>query len=181
MRQQILFLSSLLLPLLFWANNNVCGTDCSRTTSADGMVAYCDLVTDPDKYDGKEVTVRATYRYGFEWQEVFCMECRKIAKTWLEFDGELNRESKARLKKFPRDQGTVNATFTGTFHSSKGPYGDGGYRFQFDVRAISSVEVLSKQGWDPDHLPAESRKRVCNGQPNPTNLLGGRDLLGEPN
>ena len=53
--------------------------------------------------------------------------------------------------------------FTGTFHSSKGPYGDGGYRFRFDVKAISSIEVVSKEGWDPEHLPAESRKKVCGG------------------
>ena len=164
MTQQILFLSGLLLPLLFWANNPACNTNFPRSGSAEGMVAFCDLVANPDKYDGKEVTVRATYRYGFEWQEIFCMECRKIAKTWLEFDEGLKSEFKATLKKFPRDQGTVNGIFTGTFHSSKGPYGDGGYRFRFDVKAISRIEVVSKEGWDPAHLPAESRKRVCGWQ-----------------
>ena len=126
-----------------------------------GVVEYCDLVMNPEKYDGKEVTVRATYRYGFEWQEMFCMECRKVGKTWLEFDDEIAGETKAMLKKFPKDQGTVNAVFTGTFESSKGPYGDGGYRFKFVVRAISDAEVVSKSGWDPEHLPSNSRKKVC--------------------
>jgi hypothetical protein len=156
MRQRILFLSGLLVPVLFCANGPACEKDFSRTAPPVTVVAYCDLVTNPDKYDGKEVTVHATYRYGFEWQEIFCMECRKIAKTWLEFDEELKSDFKSKLKKFPRDQGTVNAIFTGTFHSSKGPYGDGGYRFRFDVRTISSVEVVSKEGRDPEHLPAES-------------------------
>lgn len=128
------------------------------------MTAFCDLIGNPEKYDGKEVVVSATYRYGFEWQEIFCMECRKIGRTWLEFDDDLAIQSKRELKKFPKNQGTVNAVFTGTFQSSKGPYGDGGYRYQLRVREVSHPRIVSKSGWAPEHLPPNVRKLVCGGR-----------------
>lgn len=125
-------------------------------------VEYCALVRNPEKYDGKEVTVRATYRYGFEWEEMFCLDCRDKGKTWLEIDDdEVTAKSRKILKKFPKDAGTVNAVFTGTFESSKGPFGDGGYRFRFVLKSISQAEVVTKSGWDPEQLPTDMRKKVC--------------------
>ncbi len=32
----------------------------------------------------QEVNVRATYRYGFEWQELYCLDCKDKGKAWLE-------------------------------------------------------------------------------------------------
>ncbi|MFN3330192.1 MAG: hypothetical protein ACK419_04620 [Pyrinomonadaceae bacterium] len=124
------------------------------------IVEFCDLVKNPGKYDGKEVTVRATYRYGFEWQEIFCLGCRDVGKTWLEI-GDITKKSKKVLKKFPKDDGTINALFTGTFESSKGPYGDGSYRFRFVLKEISQVEVVTKSGADPKQLPDDKQKKVC--------------------
>lgn len=125
------------------------------------LVPFCSLVANPQAYEGKEVKVRASYRYGFEWQEIFCQPCRNVGKTWLELNEDREPYYKAALKKFPKHQGTVNAIFTGTFHSSKGAYGDGGYRFQFIVTAISDPEVVSKRGWDPANLPENSRRKAC--------------------
>src|SRR5258706_4902408 len=88
-------------------------------------VAYCDLVRNPAGYDGKKVSVQATYRYGFEWQEIYCVECRASAKTWLEFPGDPPTQIKKALKGVPQYQGTLNATFRGVFHSC-GSFGDGG-------------------------------------------------------
>lgn len=126
-------------------------------------VEYCALIKDPEKYDGKEVTVRAAYRYGFEWSEIFCLNCRKKGKTWLEIDEDnITKNSKKTLKKFPRDDGTINALFTGTFESSKGPFGDGGYRFRFEVKDISQAELVTKSGADPEQLPADIQKKIYN-------------------
>ena len=49
-------------------------------------MSYCELLRHPKEYDGKDVVVRASYRYGFEWQEMFCLDCRRLGKTWLEFE-----------------------------------------------------------------------------------------------
>jgi len=159
MKQQICYTLCLMLFVL-GQNDLGHGNNKPRSKPIMPLISYCDLVKNPEKYDGKEVSVRATYRYGFEWQELFCLDCRKTAKTWLEFDND-DTQYKASLKKFPKNQGTISAIFTGTFHSSKGPYGDGGYRFQFMVTVISDVEVVSKQGWDPEHLTPIERKKAC--------------------
>jgi hypothetical protein len=123
-------------------------------------ISYCDLLNNPELYDGKEVTVRATYRYGFEWSEIFCIKCRASGKTWLEV-GDVTQKSKKILKKLPKDDGTVNAAFTGTFQSSKGPFGDGGYRFRFLLKEISETEVVTKSGADPEKLPEGLRRKLC--------------------
>jgi hypothetical protein len=124
-------------------------------------VSYCDLIKDPEKYDGREVSVHATYMYGFEWQEMLCLDCHYLGKTWLEFDDEFTSTLNAALRKAPKDTGTVNAVFSGVFRSSGGPYGDGRYRFQFNVKSISDVKVVSKNGLSPDALPENARRKVC--------------------
>ncbi len=149
-----------ILPLLLFSP--LCyGVLAQETGSNPITVEYCALVENPEKYDGIEVTVRATYRYGFEWQEIFCVDCRDKGKTWLEIDDDLAPESIKILKRLPKDDGTVNALFTGIFQSSKGPYGANGYRFGFILKRITQVVFVSKNGGDPDQLPADARRKVC--------------------
>jgi hypothetical protein len=131
--------------------------------SVPPTVSYCDLVRSPEQYDGKEVNIFATYRYGFEWQEVFCLDCRNVAKTWLEIDDDMPSDSIKALRKAPKDAGIINAVFTGVFRSSGGPFGDGGYRFQFTAKRISKIEVVYKDGRVPEMLPPDARKKVCGG------------------
>ena len=128
--------------------------------TVQSLVAFCDLVSNPDKYNGKEITTRATYRYGFEWQEVFCLSCEGESKVWLEYSEDLTEKSKAALRKAPKDHGIINAVFTGTFRTS-GPYGDGGYRFELEVKGVKNVEVVSKDIRHQDLLPANVRRRMC--------------------
>jgi hypothetical protein len=126
-------------------------------------VSYCELVRHPKEYDGKNVAVRASYRYGFEWQEMFCIKCRDQGKTWLEFEAETASAVRRALGKAPRHQGTLNATFYGTFRGAKGPYGDGGYVFRFDVKSVKAVEIVSKDGWAPERLSASEQQKLCLG------------------
>jgi hypothetical protein len=125
-------------------------------------VSYCDLIRNPEAYDGKRVAVQATYRYGFEWQELFCLKCR-WARTWLEFPAEPDRPIK--FHNAPRYQGTINATFYGKFCGRKGAYGDGGYQYQFDVDFARDEKVVSKSGADPSALSPVEQRRVCQGTP----------------
>lgn len=157
MSLQLVLCGSLLFVILFQSGQGAENRHVNKGRPT--AVEYCVLLQNPDRYDGKEVTVHATYRYGFEWQEIFCLECRKLGKTWLEFDDDLTRQSRTELKKWPKDQGTINAVFIGTF--SKGTYGDGGFRFQLRVKVISDSEVISKRGWDPERLSPTARKKVC--------------------
>jgi hypothetical protein len=123
-------------------------------------VEYCDLLKSPAAYDGKRVSFKATYRYGFEWQEVYCVKCRNSAKTWLEFPSERSKQIEKAGRGTPKGQGTFNGLFSGVFHSGGG-FGDGGYKFELELQAIEGVEVVSRSGGVPDVLKASERKKLC--------------------
>jgi hypothetical protein len=124
-------------------------------------VKYCDLIKHPEEYDGKQVMIEASYRYMFEVQELFCLSCRERGKTWLEFGFDVDEKSHKALKKGPNNQGTLNGTFFGTFHSSGGRFGDGGYSFKLDLKYVYKVEVISKEGWDPKKLSNIKLEKLC--------------------
>lgn len=124
-------------------------------------VAYCDLVHDPARYDGKRVTVSASYRYGFEWQELYCLTCQGAGRTWLEFPQDPPPEMKRAFKGTPKGQGTLNATFRGVFQAKPGSFGDGGYKFRLVLEDLSAVKVVSRSGGVPEVLIETERRRLC--------------------
>src|SRR6266705_1777133 len=81
------------------------------------QVTFCELVRNPELYDGKEATVRVTYKYGFEWQMLYCLDCLDKGKAWLEFPIDLDDASVNALKRAPKGAGTVNLTVHGVFMS----------------------------------------------------------------
>jgi hypothetical protein len=134
-------------------------------------VQYCELVQHWNEYDGKNVAIRASYRYGFEWREIFGMKCLEQI-TWAEFEPESDSAEKSidrAMRKIPRQQGTINATFYGTFKGTKGHrYGHlGGYAFGFDVKFIEDVEVVSKDDLIPPKLSVKEQNKLCQGNEQP--------------
>ena len=127
------------------------------------VVEFCDLMADPAKYDGKTVKVRATWRYGFEWDELYCRGCRELGKTWRTV-AELDKETRTKVKRLPKESGTVNAVFTGVFRMSGGPFGDGSYRFQFEMSRMESPQLLTRASGVPEHLPAKIQNRTCDSE-----------------
>ena len=126
-------------------------------------VTYCDLVQNPELYSGKRVSVTATYRYGYEWQEIYCLTCRDVGKTWLEFPQDPPDEMERAFKGTPKGQGTLNANFKGVFQARPGSFGDGGYKYQLSLEHIGTVQVVSRSGGVPEVLPEASRRRLCGG------------------
>lgn len=127
-------------------------------------INFCDLVTSPAKYDGREVSVFATFRYGIEVAEIYCLGCTDQGQTYLEIPDGIEQKSSKILRKFPDDGGTVNAFFTGTFKSGGGFGHLNGYRFKFVLRKIVKAKVLKKWGYPPSQLPEKIRKKVCGGK-----------------
>ena len=126
-------------------------------------MAFRDLIERPNEYDGRRVSVNATYAYGFEWQEMYCMKCRGGGKTWLELPPTGTRAMRRALRKVPKWQGTLNARFKGVFHAKSGAFGDGGYRFQFVLEAVTDVNIISRSGGAPESLTKAERARLCQG------------------
>jgi hypothetical protein len=130
----------------------------------DSVLDLCELLNRPQAFDGKQVSVRASYRYGFEWEEVYCLQCRHLAKVWLAIPPELPKAVQRSLNRLPKNQGTINATLTGVFHGSRSAFGDGGYQYQLDLERLEQVEVVSKSGAVPEALRASERTKVCHGR-----------------
>jgi hypothetical protein len=108
------------------------------------QVTFCELVRNPELYNGKEVTVRATYKYGFEWQMLYCLDCLDKGKAWLEIPSELDDASRKALKRAPKGAGTINLTVEGIFMSGSTYGHQNMYHYKFVARKISDVAVVIK-------------------------------------
>src|SRR5215470_16119243 len=96
----------------------VAGTEQKRVERID----FCEVLAHPELYARKEVTVRATHRYGFEWSTLYCLNCPEKGRVWLDFSEDLDEASRDSLKAAPKGAGIINLTVTGSF-SSGGGYG----------------------------------------------------------
>ena len=101
----------------------------AAAVQSQASVSFCDLVRSPEKYDGKVVSIRATYRYGFEWQQLYCIDCLDRGKAWLEIPPDLDNTSDKALRRAPKGAGIVNLTVQGVFvsggrfgHMNRYPY-----------------------------------------------------------
>ena len=106
-------------------------------------VTFCDLLRNPEKYNGKQVTVRATYRYGFEWSELYCLDCLDKGKTWLEHVA-LDKATERAFQRLPKGAGIVNLTVQGVFVSGDTYGHQNCYRYQFTPDKITDVKVIQK-------------------------------------
>lgn len=115
--------------------------------SDDGQldVSYCDLARRPSEFSGKRIRVRAVYRYAFEIQRLEPPACcpESGAKISMQIQAPLAGKSVKLFHKFPKGQGLVLATFSGTFESG-GPYGTFADRYQLVADQIENLEGTAK-------------------------------------
>jgi hypothetical protein len=126
-------------------------------------VAYCDLVRRPELYDQKVIRVKAIYRYGYEWSELYCGDCLKGHQTWVGFDESFETRTDADVARKLGDNGfkgrTVSVVMIGTFHSSGGGYGHmGAYRFQLLVSSVEQAKIILNDS----PLPSAITKKLLN-------------------
>lgn len=127
-------------------------------------VTFCDLVRSPEKYSGRQVTVRATLAIGFEWSHLYCLECSDRGKIWLELPTNLDDDATSRraVKRIPA-AGIVNLTVTGRFERG-GTYGhNNGYRYQITAEKVQDVAVLSKGLKGPEVERKIEQRFACGG------------------
>jgi hypothetical protein len=152
----ILLMTLSVLPMVMGSNYQ----EKQLSNSAPLNTTYCELVRAPDKYDGQEIIIYATFSYGFEEQYLRCLECSDAGPIWLDLNEDTPPKVDKELKKMPKDAGTVNAEFTGVFVSSGGPYGDGRTRLKLVVSNIKNVKVIYK-GLPPPGV--DLREKMCGG------------------
>lgn len=128
-------------------------------------VTFCDLVRDKEQYKDKTVRLRTVYRFGFEWSDIYCLECLGIEKslTWLEFADEMCDGSK-KIKGNGDAGKTVKVQVVGKFLTDGGFGHLGGYPNKFVVSCVEKVKTIAKDSSVPQALPANIREKTncCN-------------------
>jgi len=129
----------------------------SKPQGSSQDVSYCDLAQNPSAFSGKRIHVRAVYRYSFEMQRLEAPACcpEAVPKIWVEINATLEGTSRKLFHKFPKGEGLVLVTFTGTFESG-GTYGTFADRHKLTVDQIENVERIarsSKKQDDPSWVP----------------------------
>ena len=127
----------------------------------------CEVLRDSEFYNGKQVTVRATFRLGKKQSQLYCMACIDGGRVWMRELLPARGEVAPGLKKLndlilENEKGiTVNGIFTGTFRGA-GQYGRlGAFTYQIDVQEVGEIEFVSATGIDPEDLSKEIMKKVC--------------------
>lgn len=122
-------------------------------------VDFCDLIKNPQNFDGSTMRVNAIYRYGMYWSEMYCLECESSNRVSVSFANDFDSKTKKKYRKKIRwsDLGrTVRVTAIGTF-SASGRYGHRGHlRFQLEIERLESAEVISLAG---DYVVASDGKK----------------------
>jgi hypothetical protein len=128
-------------------------------------VKVCDLLRNPKQYDGQVVRVRATLRYGFEWNDLYCLDCLDKGRAWLNPSGENENfdDLEKAWKRMPKGAGIVNITVVGVFHFGA-TYGHlNGYRYEIVPREIRDIAVIQKGMKDTAQERKAEQKWACGG------------------
>ena len=130
---------------------------------SESATTFCDLLKNPEKYNGKEVTVRATWHYGFEWSQFYCLDCLNEGKAWLEVPSDLDQASTKALKQIPK-AGIVNITVQGVFMSG-GHFGHlSGYPYTLVVRKVSDVAIVLSGMKKAEEEKQAEKRWACGGE-----------------
>ena len=128
-------------------------------------VTFCDLARQPASYANKRVRLRAIYRVGFEWQEIYSLHCLEAPSTWLEFSDSIDegrsRKESEKMNLGSRFSISVGVVLEGRLTGYGGGYGHlNGYGLAFTAECIESAKRLDTHGFHRRALLPADRKRI---------------------
>src|SRR5256885_250830 len=88
-----------------------------RPANPGQNLSFCELVKNPAAFSGKQIRLRAIYRYAFESQRLEPPTCCPApgANIWVEISTNLEGKALRLFRNFPKGHGLVLATFVGRF------------------------------------------------------------------
>lgn len=148
-----------LLAIVLLLSNACEATASPKNETEPQDITYCQLAADPGKFSGKRIRIRAIYAYMFEVSTLKPSSCcdEHDISMWVDFDSELEGESKKLFNKFPKGMGFVLAVFVGTIETGDA-YGTG-ERVHFFVEHIEEVkqQATPPPGKFPAWIPQNCR------------------------
>jgi hypothetical protein len=152
-----LYMAVILVGVLSFTQSQVVGQKKLKIP----LVSICDLIKNPEEFEGKNIRVNATYRYGVEWSELYCSNCwdRDERRIWVSFDSSFSSNTKSKIRKTLVGGGetgrTLNVDFVGAFYrDSQLP---AGYDFKFIVTKASIAEIILDDSPIPPELDAKHK------------------------
>ena len=117
-------------------------------------ISFCDLFRNPKSYDQKTVRVIAIYRYGYEWSDIFCLECGDEKLMRLELGDSFSELTKRKIRKkvkWSKRGKTVKVVAVGKFDATNQ------YRKKFIADYFESAEVILNDSSTtfPDRIKAK--------------------------
>jgi hypothetical protein len=110
-------------------------------------VAFCDLLKNPQLYNGKVIRTRAVFRRGGEeTADFYCPDCLDTGRVALDIDDRYESCTKAKLREKFRKDGMYSVVMTGKFYVAEPGLGYGHlgkYHFKF---VVSCIEKIRKDG-----------------------------------
>ena len=164
--QQLMFLGMLGCMLFISSGHASPQNNTSKPSAPPPRVELCEVLRHSEFYEGKQITVRATFRVGRKERQLFCMACMD-GRVWMREILPSGGEIAPGLKKLndlilENENGMiVNGIFTGKFRGP-GVYGFlGSFTYQIDVQEVRQIEVIYSSGPEPQDLPKEIQKKAC--------------------
>ena len=164
-----LLAASLLITALtssFVQGQNSSSQQKSSTAMEIPTITFCEMIQRPEAYDNKTVRVKAIYRFGFEWSELYSIDCwSRENRTWVDFDESFESNSDSKLTKKVEGNGdkgrTVAVVFVGKFHGSGGGYGHLSiYKYKFQVNRVEKADIILNDSPVPTALPEKAIRRM---------------------
>jgi hypothetical protein len=161
-KKYLCFWISIIIALFFssmaWGQGKLKDNDNIET------VSFCEIIQTPKDFAEKKIRLKAIFRFGYEWSELFCLNCK--GRIWLEYGDSFDNLTKSSIRKKVKwsEKGkTVNIVAVGKLYIS-GRYGHlGGYKYKFVTDYIEEAEVILNDS--PSILPLEIQsKATCNMQ-----------------
>jgi hypothetical protein len=117
-------------------------------------VDFCELITNPDSYEGKTVRTIAIYAYGGEdFTVLYCPQCYTKGTLRPYFSDLFETKTKAKIaNKLSRQKqsgGTVKIVFVGKFHTHS-----------FAIEYIETAKYISKEFNFPDRLSKKTKRKI---------------------
>ena len=148
------------MNLLFRSITALCCMVLLASSAIAQATRLCELIRNPEKYNGKLVRVRATWVYGYEWSYLHCLDCDQ--PVWLD-TSELDEKSEKTLRHKPKGAGNVNVDVEGVFQAG-GTFGhQNGYKYQLTAHTVANPAVILKGMKTRDKVLEIERKFGCGG------------------
>ena len=128
----------------------------AKSDSQVSLLSVCD----PLHADlATQVRVRAIYRVGFEWSELYSLKCPNAPRVWVDFSDNWEAHTKKALRKqLDKGEGTYGVTFVGIIGGSGGHMG--AYPLTLKVTSVEGAIWLAKESASPNALSLSLRRRV---------------------